>query len=65
MKVKSKYDSNDEEKPPKKRYMYLGFSGPAQFGGGQDRARFMGSFGDPRLFDPLWEKLGIKKKDRR
>lgn len=57
MNVKSKYDSSDEEKPPRKRYMYLGFSNPAQFGGGQDRARFMGSFGNPTMFDPLLKKL--------
>ncbi len=65
MNVRSKYDTDDEGKEPKKRYLYLGFSSPSQFGGAQDRSRFMGSFGNPRAFDAFFEKLGIKKKVQR
>ncbi len=65
MNVKSKFDTSDEGKESKKRYMYLGFSNASQFGGANSRFRGPASFGNPHFFDLIFEKLGIKKKSRR
>ena len=65
MNVKSKYDTEGEEvREPKKKYLWLGYGQSNQTGGG-GRGRMMGGVWDIHTFDFIFEKLGLKKKNRK
>jgi hypothetical protein len=64
MNVKSRYDPEEVRvKEPKKQYLWLGYGQSNQFGGG--RGRLMGGVWDAHTFDLIFERLGLKKKNRR
>jgi hypothetical protein len=64
MNVKSKFDTSDEPKEPKKKYLWLGYGNTNQ-GGRDTRGSMSAVVWDPHTFDVIFEKLGLKKKKRK
>ncbi len=62
MNYKSKFDTGEEAKEPRKKYYCMGF-GNTGYGGATRRGGYAGNaIWDLHMFDIVLEKLGIKKK---